>query len=484
MLTTLWTRMGQRARWTLLVGVVLVLVLTTAIGVWAFRVRYEVLFSGLAPQDAAAMTQELTRQKLPYQVGDDGESILVDSRSVHELRLKLMGSNLPLQGAVGFELFNNADIGMTEFAQKVNYQRALQGELTRTIQSLNEIESARVHLALSEQGLFKRDQAKAKAAVTLSLKRGMSLRPDQVAGIQRLVAAAVTGIQADDVTIVDDHGVALTATGSETAVAVSQRITLKQEIERQLARKANDVLEKAFGPGQALASVDVALDMDQVKVSTEDVLTPPVAAGEAPLGVVLREKETSRDTGLAQTMPDGEVAVPATMHRETEYQLGRKVAQTVSTPGAITRLNAVAVLSAPLSDEQIEQVKKLVAGAVGASADRGDAVVVQSITRLVPANAAPAADAVPVAARRSGPGHSGDSAVGSDRTSQPLAVIAVLAAMALIGGVMVTVRRWRVSAAQQAEAARVQPQISREQQLLRIQAWLGEPANTSARTES
>jgi flagellar M-ring protein FliF len=200
--------------------------------------------------------------------------------------------------------------------------------------------------------------------------------------------------------------------------------------------------------------------------------------------VVLREKETSRDTGPAQTMPDGEVAVPATMHRETEYQLGRKVAQTVSTPGAITRLNAVAVLSAPLNDEQIEQVKKLVAGAVGASADRGDAVVVQSITRLVPANAAPAADAAPVAARRSGHGHSGDAAAGSDRTSQPLAVTAFLAAMALIGGVVVTVRRWRVSAAQQVEAARVQPQISREQQLLRIQAWLGEPANTSARAES
>jgi flagellar M-ring protein FliF len=200
--------------------------------------------------------------------------------------------------------------------------------------------------------------------------------------------------------------------------------------------------------------------------------------------VVLREKETSRDTGPAQTMPDGEVAVPATMHRETEYQLGRKVAQTVSTPGAITRLNAVAVLSAPLSDDQIEQVKKLVAGAVGASADRGDAVVVQSITRLVPANAAPAADAAPVAARRSSHRYSGDAAAVGDRTTQPLAVIAVLIAVALIGGVVVTVRRWRTSAIQRIEAARARPQLSREQQLLRIQAWLGESANTSTRAES
>lgn len=483
MLTTLWTRLGHRARWTLLVGVALVLALTTAIGVWALRVPYDVLFSGLAPQDAAAMTEELTRRKVPYQVGDDGESILVDGRSVHELRLKLMGSNLPLHGAVGFELFNNADIGMTEFAQKVNYQRALQGELTRTIQSLNEIEAARVHLALAEQGLFKRDQAKAKAAVTLSFKRGMSLRPDQVAGIQRLVAASVPGIQADDVTIVDDHGVALSAAGGEAAVAVSQRVTLKQEIERQLARKANDVLEKAFGPGQALASVDVALDMDQVKVSTEDVLTPPVTAGEAPLGVVLREKESSRDTGPAQTLPDGEVAVPATMHRETEYQLGRKVAQTVSTPGAITRLNAVAVLSAPLSDEQIEQVKKLVAGAVGASADRGDAVVVQSITRLVPANAAPTAvDAVPLAGRRDSRGDRDGPAAISDRST--LTAIAALIVITLIGAATLAFRRRRVAVVQRIEAARGKPQISREQQLLRIQAWLGEPAEPTVRAES
>lgn len=481
MLTTLWTRLGQRARWTLLVGVALVLALTTAIGVWAFRVQYDVLFSGLAPQDAAAMTEELTQRKVPYQVGDDGASILVDGRSVHELRLKLMGSNLPLHGAVGFELFNNADIGMTEFAQKVNYQRALQGELTRTIQSLNEIEAARVHLALAEQGLFKRDQAKAKAAVTLSLKRGMSLRADQVAGIQRLVAASVPGIQADDVTIVDDHGVALTAAGGEAAVAVSQRVTLKQEIERQLARKANDVLEKAFGPGQALASVDVVLDMDQVKVSTEDVLTPPVATGDAPLGVVLREKETSRDTGPAQTQPDGEVVVPASMQRETEYQLGRKVAQTVSTPGAITRLNAVAVLSAALTDEQIEQVKKLVAGAVGASADRGDAVVVQSITRLVAANAVPEANGAPIAGQPVGRDN-GIAAI-SDRSVLTLAAIAVL--MLLTGAGLLAVRRARALAFSRIESARTTPlQLSREQQLLRIQAWLGESAHAATRAES
>jgi flagellar M-ring protein FliF len=311
----------------------------------------------------------------------------------------------------------------------------------------------------------------------------MSLRPDQVAGIQRLVAASVPGIQADDVTIVDDHGVALSAAGGDAAVAVSQRVTLKQEIERQLARKANDVLEKAFGPGQALASVDVALDMDQVKVSTEDVLTPPVAAGEAPLGVVLREKESSRDTGPAQTLPDGEVAVPATMHRETEYQLGRKVAQTVSTPGAITRLHAVAVLSAPLSDEQIEQVKKLVAGAVGASADRGDSVVVQSITRLVPANAAPVAvDAAPSAARHAERGDPMGLAAISDRSA--LTAIAASIVIALIGAATLVVRRRRSALVQRIDAARAKPQISRERQLLRIQAWLGESANSSARAES
>ncbi|MFY7940151.1 MAG: flagellar M-ring protein FliF, partial [Burkholderiaceae bacterium] len=130
------------------------------------------LFSDLKPQDAGAMTAELERLKVPYQVADNGTAILVDKAVVHTTRIKLMGKELPLHGAVGLELFNNTDFGMTEFAQKINYQRAVQGELTRTILSLAEIRVVRVHLALPEQGLFKQATSKAKASISLTLRQG------------------------------------------------------------------------------------------------------------------------------------------------------------------------------------------------------------------------------------------------------------------------------------------------------------------------
>jgi len=161
-----WQGLTQRAR-AGLIGGVLIIVLGVALAAWwVFRTEYQVLFSELKPQDAQAMTTELERLKIPYRLGDNGTAILVDKTTVHATRIKLMGKELPLQGAVGLELFNNTDFGMTEFAQKINYQRALQGELTRTIQSLAEVREVRVLLALPEQGLFKQATAKAKASIT------------------------------------------------------------------------------------------------------------------------------------------------------------------------------------------------------------------------------------------------------------------------------------------------------------------------------
>lgn len=364
-----------------------IILATCALGYWALHTDYDVLFSRLSPQDAAAMTKELDQMKVPYRIGDDGTSILAERASVPQLRLRLMGKDLPLHGAVGFELFNNSDFGMTEFAQKVNYQRALQGELTRTILSLAEVESVRVHLAFPEEGLFKRDQGHAKASVALTLRDGRELRRDQVRGIQRLVAAAVPDIESKDVTLVNAQGVALTAEagGAESSEAASSlRMELKRETEQYLTQKANAVLAKAFGPGAALASVDVELDMNQVKVTREDVLTPPAGDGEAPSGIVVHEREATKDAprSAGSNSVDGSDSPSSTQH-EIDYQLGRRVEQVVSSPGAIAHLQALAVLRVPVGPAQAEQVRQLLASAVGASQDRRDVVVVQSVEGLV-----------------------------------------------------------------------------------------------------
>ena len=378
-----WQQLTQRARAGLIAGVLLIAIATAALAWWAFRTEYQVLFADLKPQDAQAMTSELERLKIPYRLGDNGTAILVDKNTVHATRIKLMGKELPLHGAVGLELFNNTDFGMTEFAQKINYQRALQGELTRTIQSLSEVREVRVLLALPEQGLFKQATSKATASITLTLRQGQALRPEQVAGVQRLVAAAVPGMAVSDVTIVDGHGVALTrqeAAGTD-GESTSARLDLKRDTEAYLTRKVTAVLDRSFGAGQALASVDVTLSMDQIRTTIEDVIPATSRSGLQSTGVVVRERETLRDTGGAL---DARVSDTGTRgssaQRDVEYAVGRRVEQVVSQPGSIRRVQVVAVVRRALEQGQEEQLRKLIAAAVGASLERGDTVVVQSLT--------------------------------------------------------------------------------------------------------
>src|SRR5687767_3802749 len=152
---SMWAASSVGARTALVVGAIAIFAGTAAIGSWAMTKDYEALFTSLAEQDASTMVAELDRMKIPYRLEDGGRRILVPQELVHKTRLQLVGKNLPLHGAVGFEIFNNTDFGMTEFAQKVNYQRALQGELTRTIMSLNEVQGARVHLVLAESSIFR-----------------------------------------------------------------------------------------------------------------------------------------------------------------------------------------------------------------------------------------------------------------------------------------------------------------------------------------
>ncbi len=370
-----WQALDRRARIGLVTGATLIVTALVVASVWLLRTDWDVLFAELAPADAAAMSAELDRLKVPWKLAEDGQTLLVDRRHVHATRLKLMGKELPLQGAVGLELFNHADFGMTEFAQKINYQRALQGELTRTIQSLAEVEQARVHLAFAEERLFNREGPRAKAAVTLSLKRGATLRPEQVTGIQRLVAASVQGVNAGDVTIVDRQGVALTRGGSGgDAADLSPRHDLKAEIEQALAKKAMRVLDRVYGEGRALASVDVTLDLNQVRVTTEDVIGHGDAkAGETPTGVVVRERETVRD----------ENAGSGASLRETDYQAGRRVEQVIRHPGGVQRIQLAVVVRDALTPEQVARVKALLGAAVGIVADRGDGIVVQTLDSVV-----------------------------------------------------------------------------------------------------
>lgn len=381
-MTTWWNTLALRSR--ILVAAVTgsVLLMLALSAWWLLRGEPAVLFTDLRPQDAAALSGELDKLKVPYSVADGGSTLLVDRSQVHAVRLKLMGRELPLHGTVGLELFNSTDFGMTEFAQKVNFQRALQGELTRTILSFPEIREARVHLVLPEQGLFKQNAARAKAAITVAMRGGQALRAEQVLGIQRLVAAAVPGLSAQEVTVVDTQGVSLSrpAEGSPEQNGGSARLDLKRDTEHYLARKAGAVLDQALGAGQALASVDVSLNMDQVRVTTEDVLPAMDAKGHAAAGVLVRERESARDGASADPRSgDTRGMRGGSTQRDVEYQAGRRVEQVVSQPGAIRRLQVVAVVRDQLDADAQQHLARVLAAAVGVVPERGDVVVVHSL---------------------------------------------------------------------------------------------------------
>ncbi|MEO6936642.1 MAG: flagellar basal-body MS-ring/collar protein FliF [Collimonas sp.] len=493
MIEGFWKNLGRSARIGLVAGVLAILAFLI-FTVWALRTEYQVLFSELAPQDASAMVAELDRMKVPYKLGDNGTSILVDKETVHQTRLKLMSKELPLHGTVGFELFNNTDFGMTEFAQKINYQRALQGEITRTILSLSEIQAARVHLALPEEGLFKRSNNAPTASITLTMKEGKVLRGEQVSGIQRLVSAAVPGIAISDVTIVDQHGVALThmARGEGDVDATSTRLELKKETENYLSHKANEVLERTFGAGQALASVDVTLNMDQVRTTTEDVVSPPARNGQTPTGVVVREREVMRDNGPPLDTKFSTGGSGGSQH-EIEYTVGRRVEQVVAVPGSIRRIQVVAVVPKSLDDAQVERIKNVVAAAVGASRERGDTVVVQPLSAFGVVDHKPAAshDAnVEASAVREEPeaavagangGILGAMANSSGKTN-PL----VLAFFALLlTGVAVAVVASLVWRRNTAPVAAVLSEQQREVVLAQIRGWMQDsPADTGSSARS
>lgn len=215
---------------------------------WYFLLRtpFAPAFTGINSSDALTITQELDRLKTPYELADDGTTILVPQDKVDEARVSILGSDLPLKGAVGFELFNQSDMGLTEFAQKINYQRALQGELARTIMALDQIETARVHLSLPEEGIFEQDRRPAKASITVATKIGGTIDGNVVRGIQQLVAAAVPDLQAANVAILDAGGRLLSPEVSTLAeIAETPEQQRRQEFELGLASKIEDAIRAA-----------------------------------------------------------------------------------------------------------------------------------------------------------------------------------------------------------------------------------------------
>ena len=237
-----WFQAQSMKRKTILIGgMAFIGSLTIFLSIWAISPSYGVLFNHLDSQDANQMLSQLEEAHIDYQVRNQGHDILINKQLIDKTRIKLMGSGVQLTHSVGFELFDKTDFGMTDFSQKINYQRALQGELERTINSLDEIKQARVHLVIPESHLFQQQDNLPRAAVTLHLKK--SLTPQQVKSIQQLITASVAHLPLSNVVMVDQNGNGLVSNEEDSS---ENHFSAKKNVERYLSDKVMQMLNQVF----------------------------------------------------------------------------------------------------------------------------------------------------------------------------------------------------------------------------------------------
>ncbi|HJQ84006.1 MAG TPA: flagellar basal-body MS-ring/collar protein FliF [Candidatus Binatia bacterium] len=373
---------SRRVRAVLAMGVLAAML---GVGWWLGRPDYRPLFTDLAAHDAAAIVDVLRAEQVPFALADGGRTVRVPAERVHDVRLALASRGLPERAGVGFELFDRQPPG-TDFLQRLSYQRALQGELGRTIAGLGGVESARVHLALPEGG--DADDRRPSASVVVELARGRTLALGQIDGIVHLVAASVEGLGADAVTVVDQSGRILSRDPRGVA---SDGVALDAQaaIERQLAARVETMLEAIVGRDKAIARVAATLDPTRVE-RTEESYDPDRSA--------LRTQRTSRDEAPAET-------APASGRRRNETQrwaVSKVVSHTVAPAGTLKQLSVAVVIDGTYVDgpngvrayqarpaEELERLRELVKNAVGFSEARGDRVEVTSAELQTHPGAAP-----------------------------------------------------------------------------------------------
>jgi len=365
----------------------------------------DLLYGGLEGSDSNQIISQLHTMKVPYELRQGGSEIYVPSNEVSRLRLSVAGQGLPGSGTIGYEIFDKTDsLGTTNFVQNVNLLRALEGELSTTIQTLSSVKTARIHLVMPKRELFSREKQQPSASVVLSMRGAIRLDPEQVSAVQHLVAAAVPGLAPSRVSIVDNKG-KLLAGGFEddssastiAAKATGQRL----EMERRLGRTIEELLERTVGFGKVRAEVHAEMDFDRISTQEEEY---------NPDGQVVRSTQTveqtasSRDqegttaVSVGTNLPDpsaseGESQQSTSADNRVEetvnFEISKKIINHVRETGVINKLSVAVLVDGnrvrnedddivyqPRSEAEMELLATLVRGAIGFSADRGDTVEV------------------------------------------------------------------------------------------------------------
>ncbi len=361
----MWSELDKKTRRSLVIGISVLVALTAVLAFWVYSGGQKTLYNNLENNEAVRVITVLEEMKVPYKLADNGSSILVSEEKVDELRVKLGGRGIAADTSAGFELFDNADIGMTEYNQKINFLRAMQGELARSVMAIDGVKFARVHLVLPETSLFKQRKNAPTASVTVIPEKNYKLQNDQVLSIQRLVAAATPGVEQDNVTIIDNYGHTLSRTDSESSAENITSLLLKKrhEVESYLQSKVDRVLAKAFGDEKSVAMISVDLNLDKVHRKEEIVLPN----GTKDVGL-LRKRETRPQASVKNKNVSGSSSV------EVEYQISKRIEEIVSMPGAISKIQLGVLVPDNTDENQVSHLKDVIAMSIGLDAKRGDSI--------------------------------------------------------------------------------------------------------------
>jgi len=430
-IATRWQTMPGRTQLLAVLGVAGLVAVLVALWAGAREADWRVLFPNLSERDGGQVIERLTQMNVPYRFAEGGGTLLVPAARVHELRMKLAAGGLPTgagTGSAGYELLDKNSFGQTQGQERMKMQRAIEGELTTTIQSLDSVKAARVHLALPQQNGFFREQQKPSASVVLTLHAGRTMERSQIVGIVRVVSGSVPELAARAVSVVDSTGALLSASGDDDAAQGldSQQLQYRREVEASHLKRVLALLEPVVGRDNVRASVSAEIDFSQTMQTAEAYR--PNQGGDAKVAVREQRSEESTQPGsaLAGGVPgatSNQPAAPATApltgpaqalqaaggaaagaaaRREaaTRFEVDKTVTVTRNAAGAVRRLSAAVVVNhrtgtdakgkataTPLTEGEIEQLTALVQQGIGFDAQRGDVVKVVNAPFRVEASA-------------------------------------------------------------------------------------------------
>lgn len=412
-------RLRANPKIPLMVAAAAAVAIVVAMVLWAKSPDYRTLYSNLSDQDGGAIVTQLTQMNVPYRFSDNGGAIEVPADKVHELRLRLAQQGLPKGGAVGFELLDQEKFGISQFSEQVNYQRALEGELARTIETLGPVKSARVHLAMPKPSLFVREQKSPSASITVNLAPGRAMDDGQITAIVHLVSSAVAGLPPGNVTVVDQSGRLLTQSNTAGRDLNDAQLKYSADVESRVQRRIESILAPIVGNGNVHAQVTAQIDFAN-KEQTEEQYQPNGDASQA----VLRSRQTNESEQIGGNYPGGvpgalsnqpapanaapittppanqqngqqnqngqqtatsatSNAVPrnTTRNETANYEVDRTIRHTKMNVGDIERLSVAVVVNyrtlpdgktEALSADQLKQIEDLAREAMGYTEKRGD----------------------------------------------------------------------------------------------------------------